>query len=383
MKYFFALMGSFAAVAVLTPLIRVLALKTGVLDIPDAPRKIHNRPTPLLGGLAVYAGFMAGMWYLALATPYLLFSSITIKHLAGISFAGLVLMIGGYLDDKKNLKPARQLIFTILAALVVIASGIGVRQVTNPFGGVISLVSWERVLFWFHGVGYRVTLPADIFTFVWLMIMMYTTKLLDGLDGLVSGVSAIGALMIFFLATTTKYFQPEVGMLSIIAAGAFLGFLVWNWNPARIFLGTGGSTLAGFLLGTLAIISGGKIATALLVLGVPVLDTVWVIVRRAVFERKSPALADGKHLHFRLLEAGFSQRGAVVLLWVISAVFGATTLVLQSKQKLIALGVLVVVMMILAIVILSRARRAKSKDLPLLPRRIRLGRRMWDATDKL
>ena len=356
MTYFFALVGTLAAVAVLTPLIRVLALKTGVLDVPNEPRKIHNRPTPLLGGLAVYAGFMAVMWYLALATPYLLFASITIKHLAGITFAGLVLVIGGYLDDKKNLKPARQLVFTIAAALIVIASGIGVRQITNPLGGVISLVEWERVLFWFQGVGYKISLPADILTFVWLMTMTYTTKLLDGLDGLVSGVSAIGALMIFFLATTTKYFQPEVGMLAIIVAGAFLGFLVWNWNPARIFLGTGGSTLAGFLLGTLAIISGGKIATALLVLGVPVLDTVWVIARRALWERKSPAQGDSKHLHFRLLEAGFSQRGAVVLLWTISAVFGATTLVLQSREKLIALAALIVVMVFLGVWVVSRYR---------------------------
>lgn len=357
MRYFFAFCVSVIVVAGVTPLVRMLARRFGIMDIPNEPRKIHTKPTALLGGLAVYAGLMAVMWYVALHTPYILFASIKVKHLIGISFAGLVLMIGGYFDDKYNLKPSRQLFFTILAVLIVIASGIGVRLVTNPFGGVISLALWEHVLFWFHGVGYRFTFPADILTFVWLMGMIYTTKLLDGLDGLVSGISVIGALMIFFLATTTAYFQPEVGMLSIIVAGAFIGFLIWNWNPARIFLGTGGSTLAGFLLGTLAIISGGKIATALLVVGVPVLDAIWVIARRVLWERKSPATADGKHLHFRLLDAGFSQRGAVVLLWSISIVFGVTTLFFQSKTKLFALAILVIIMIVLAGWVMARHQK--------------------------
>ncbi len=346
--------------ALLTPVVRRVAVRAGVIDIPNEPRKIHTRPTPLLGGLAVFIGFMAVMWYVALATPYLLFASLSIKHLMGITLAGALLMLGGYLDDKYNLRPSRQLIFTVLAVLVVIASGIGVRQVTNPFGGTISLVSWEQVLFWWHGIGYRLTLPADLFTFVWLMLMIYTTKLLDGLDGLVTGMTAIGSFMIFFLATTTAYFQPEVGMLSIIVAGAFVGFLFWNWHPARIFLGTGGSTLAGFLLGTLAIISGGKIATTLLVVGVPVLDAIWVVVRRAIWERKSPASADSKHLHFRLLDAGFSQRGAVLLLWSISVVFGVTTLFLQSKAKLFALGILAIVMILLAGSLVVRYRKTNS-----------------------
>lgn len=357
MQYFLAFVGSCVMVAVLTPFVRSLAMRLRVLDVPGEPRKIHNKPTPLLGGVAVFLGLIAVMWIVALTTPYLLDTSIRLKHLIGVSLGGLVLMIGGWLDDKYNLKPSRQIVFSILAVLIVIASGIGIRQITNPFGGTLSLVSWERVLFWWEGVGYRVTFPADLFTFVWLMVLIYTTKFLDGLDGLVSGITTIGALMIFFLATATKFFQPEVGMLSIIVAGAFLGFLFWNWHPAKIFLGTGGSTLAGFLLGTLAIISGGKIATALLVLGVPVLDAGWVILRRALWERKWPTLADRKHLHFRILDAGFSHRGAVILLWTLAAAFGIATLVLQSKQKLAALGVLVAVMVVLAGYVVVRYKR--------------------------
>lgn len=361
-RYFFTFIAAAGLVALITPLVRGMAVRAGVLDVPGEPRKIHTKPTPLLGGVAVWLGLMAVVWSVALATPYLLDSSIKLKHIVGLTLGGLVLMIGGYFDDKHNLKPSRQMVFSVLATLVIIGSGIGIRQITNPFGGVISLVSWERVLFWWQGVGYRLTLPADLFTFVWLLGMMYTTKFLDGLDGLVSGITAIGALIIFFLATVTKYFQPEVGMLAITVAGAFIGFLFWNWHPAKIFLGTGGSTLAGFLLGILAIISGGKIATALLVLGVPVLDVFWVIVRRIFWERKSPALADRKHLHFRLLDVGFSHRAAVLCLWMVSAMFGVLTLFLQSKQKLVAFGIMVLLVVVVAGFMIFRYRHRGYAD---------------------
>jgi len=268
-------------------------------------------------------------------------------------------MIGGALDDKYNLKPSRQMIFSVLAAFAVIASGIGIREITNPFGGVIDLAQWEKVLFWWQGVGYRLTLPADIFTFVWLLGMTYTTKFLDGLDGLVSGITVIGAMMIVLLTTMTKWFQPEVGLVAIIAAGAFLGFLIWNWHPAKIFLGTGGSTFAGFLLGSLAIISGGKIATTLLVLGVPILDTAWVILRRLFWDKKSPTQADRKHLHFRLLDVGFSHRGAVLFLYIVAALFGITTIFLQSREKLIALGSMAISMILLAIFLIRKSSYEK------------------------
>ena len=357
MRYLFALISAFGIVVAVTPMVRRLAARLGVIDVPGEPRKIHGRPTPPLGGIAIFAGLFLVWWYVAAHTPYLLGASIKEKHLWGLFAGSAVLMLGGYLDDKYNLKPSRQILFPILAALIVIASGIGVRLITNPFGGTISLVSWERVLFWFHGVGYRVTLPADLLTFAWLLGMMYTTKFLDGLDGLVSGLTVIGSIMIMLLATVTRFYQPEVGMLAAVVAGAFAGFLIFNFHPARIFLGEGGSLFAGFLLGTLAVISGGKIATALLVLGVPVLDAGWVIARRLFWQRRRPTIADRTHLHFRLLDAGFSHRGAVVLFWVISAAFGVTTLFLQSAQKLVAFGVLALVMGALGVWVVMRYHR--------------------------
>lgn len=325
MHYLFVFLGACALVLTLLTIVRRFVTKTPTF------------PAAFLGGVVLYMCLTGVVLYVALATPYLLERSIQLKHVIGITLAGGILMIGGYLNDMYNWKPRWQSMFAILAVIIVIASGIGIRQMTNPFGGIISLVWWEKTLFWWQGIGYRLTLPADLFTFFWLLLLTSTTKFLDRLDGLVSGMTVIGALMIFFLATATKYVQPEVGMFAMIVAGAFLGFFIWNWTLANMFLGTGGSMVAGFFLGTLAIISGGKIATALLVLGVPVCDAGWAMIRRVVWQRQLSTSPTHSHLPSRLLDVGFSSRDVVVLLLTVSAVFGATTLFLQSAQKLLAL----------------------------------------------
>lgn len=332
-----------SAVIVITPAVIKIARRFGILDIPNEPRKIHATPIPLIGGLAPYLGFVALMILIMIFAPALL-AKIPSSHLIAVMIAGLVLMIGGLVDDKWNLSPAKQIIFPIIAAMIIVFSGIEVKEITNPFGGVFRLSSWM----------------SQVFIFVWLMGMMYTTKFLDGLDGLVSGLTAIGSAMILLLAITTQWYQPEVAVLAAIASGAFVGFLFWNFNPAKIFLGTGGSLFAGFILGTLAIISGGKIATALLVFGVPILDAVWVILRRIFWEKRSPTRADRKHLHFRLLDVGLGQRGAVLLFYVIAALFGVTTLVLQSREKLVALGILLILVIIGgAVLVLSSKRKTR------------------------
>jgi UDP-GlcNAc:undecaprenyl-phosphate GlcNAc-1-phosphate transferase len=183
---------------------------------------------------------------------------------------------------------------------------------------------------------------------------MFTTKILDGLDGLVTGVIGIGAILIFFVANQGQLPQPEVAILAIILFGTCLGFLIWNWHPAKIFLGEGGSLLTGFLLGALAIISGSKIATTLLVMGVPMLDVIRVVIIR-IRKGNSIFVGDNEHLHFRLLVSGFNQRQAVLLLYAISFTFGMTTLFLQDSQKIIAL-LFLFVLMILAGVWLSKGK---------------------------
>ncbi len=355
MQYFIYFTIALALSVVFTLAVRKIALRTGITDKPGDERKIHKKPIPLLGGVAIFFSFFITLLLLAVlgdmfVRPKILnvySSAILYKHLWGIFIASCVLLIGGILDDKYDLKPSRQIIFPILAVLIVIASGIGIKFITNPFGGVLYLDRVKFTLFTYEGLPYRISLFADLFTIIWMMGMMYTTKFLDGLDGLVGGISIIGAMVIFFLSIFLG--QTQAAMISIIFAGAMAGFLIFNFNPASIFLGESGALFSGFMLGVLSIISGAKVATALLVMGIPIMDVVWVIVRRRIWEKRKASGADSKHLHFRLLRRGFSHRQAVLFMYALTATFGFSALLLQSKGKLMALGVLAMVMIILAL----------------------------------
>ena len=244
--------------------------------------------------------------------------------------AALVLIIGGVLDDKFNLPPKLLWLFPAIASFSVVWSGIGVgiKFLSTPFGNPISL---NYSLF---------AIPfSAIFIWLWMMGMIFTTKFLDGLDGLCSGVAFIACLTMFALSLGPKINQPITAELAIILAGALLGYLVFAFFPASIFLGEGGSTFLGFMLGVLSVILGAKIATALLVMGIPILDVAWVIIKR-IWYHQSPFKGDRQHLHFKLLDIGLSQRQAVLVLYAISAIFGIVAVFLQSWGKLIALVVL-------------------------------------------
>ncbi|MBI5465672.1 MAG: undecaprenyl/decaprenyl-phosphate alpha-N-acetylglucosaminyl 1-phosphate transferase [Candidatus Kerfeldbacteria bacterium] len=346
----------------LTPLIRRLAFKFGLVDYPDTERKLHAQPTPLLGGLGIFVAFTVTSFVLATATSVLIGKDLSFKALVGLLVGGLLIMVGGYLDDHYHLKPQPQIIWPILAALVVIASGIGVRVISNPLGGLVALDQWKIEVIRLAGIPYYFTVAADLLTFIWLLGMMYTTKLLDGLDGLASGVGAIGSLVIFGLTQFTPFYQPSVGLLGVILAGACLGFLFWNWHPAKVFLGEGGSLYIGFVLGVLAIISGAKIATTLLVMGIPILDVAWVIVRRLWWDKKSLASSDRRHLHYRLLDIGLTHRQAVVVLYALTASFGLTSLFLRTEGKLWALVCLMIVMVVLGWVVVRRHQLTQQKN---------------------
>lgn len=359
--FLFAFFLAFGAAAALTPLVRRLARRYGCIDSPsrDPTRKIHHAPTALLGGLAVFGTMFVILAVYAAEPRALLGGFLLPKHLIGIAFGGALLMIGGALDDRWHLRPRRQIVWPIFAALVIIASGIGISYIRNPFGGTIHFNSIQWALFEWNGAPYHLTLFADLFTFVWLMGMMYTTKFLDGLDGLVPGVGAIGAIILFFLSLSKDVAQPETALIAIVFAGACLGFLVWNWHPAKIFLGEGGSLFVGFTLGVLAIISGAKVATTLLIMGIPIFDVLWVIARR-MWNKTPITQGDRKHLHFRLLDLGLSVRAAVGALYLVTFVFGISSLFLESREKIVALSALIGFMVILAgvLVALYRKRRA-------------------------
>jgi UDP-GlcNAc:undecaprenyl-phosphate/decaprenyl-phosphate GlcNAc-1-phosphate transferase len=330
-----------------TLLMKKLAIILNIVDQPTSPRKIHKKPMPLLGGVAVFFSFFLVLLVLTFGSNYILGGFIDLKNIIGILIAGLIIIIGGVLDDKFDLNPKIQLVFPVMASIIIVASGIGIPSIRNPFGGLINFNNWQLILFWYQGIPYKITLFADLFTFIWLMGMMFTTKLLDGLDGLVSGITVIGALIICAVALSIKIDQGNTALIALILAGAFGGFLLFNFNPAKIFLGEGGSLFAGLMLGVLSIISGSKVATALLIMGIPILDVIWVILRR-LFNRKSLASADRKHLHFRLLDIGLTQRQAVLFMYFLTAFFGCVTLFFSTFGKFVALIILAIFMAILA-----------------------------------
>lgn len=351
---FFYFLSSFLLALVVTPLVRALMRQYHVIDRPkSAERKIHKKNIALGGGLALFLSF-----FLVVSVGSSLGDfgqDVQVRHLIGLFCGGAILMIGGLLDDRLRLRPLQQLIAPLLAACTVILFGIGPHEITNPLGGNIPLDQWIIV---FPHLGQWVVF-ADLLVFWWLMGVMFTTKLLDGLDGLVTGVSAIGGLMIFFLSMQAQWFQPDVARLSIAFTGVCLGFLVWNWHPATIFLGEGGSLFTGFMIGALAIISGGKIATTLLVLAIPMLDILRVLFSR-IHKKRSPFEGDSEHLHFRLLQSGLSQRQTVLLFYAISFLFGITTLFLQSKEKLLALIFLLILMLLVGIWFARRDKEPQS-----------------------
>jgi len=305
-----------------------LARRLKIQDVPkEDSRHIHKKTTPLMGGLAILLTITIVTTLVLTRTPYLTSGDVSLNHYIGLFIAAAVLIIGGTLDDKFNLTPKQQLLFPALAAIIAISGGLGIEKMTNPFGGVIMLETY----IW------------NILIFLWLMGMMYTTKLLDGLDGLATSIGGVGTLMVLLLAGTTAYSQPDIMLFSSIVLGAILGFLILNIHPAKIFLGEGGALLIGFILGTLAILSGGKIATLLLVMGIPILDVIWVMYRRIKSGKKITS-GDRLHLHHRLFDIGLSQNIVVAIYATIALSFGILTLVLSSFAKLLALLGIIVVM---------------------------------------
>jgi UDP-GlcNAc:undecaprenyl-phosphate GlcNAc-1-phosphate transferase len=335
---------AFLLALLLTPIVRAIMIRFQIVDKPKKnSRKIHTIPIALGGGIAIFFSF-----FIMVCISWVGFgdlgTDILPQYLIGLFIASLILIVGGLIDDTWTLSAKQLILFPLFASFVMLATGIGPEVITNPFGGSIDLYQFQFTL---PTIGTIVWL-ADLIVFFWLMGMMMTTKLLDGLDGLVTGVVAIGAIVIFFLSIHETWFQSEVALLALLFSGVLAGFLVWNWNPAKIFLGEGGSTMLGLILGTLAIISGGKIATTLLVMGIPILDIIRVMYMR---KRKGVSLftGDSEHLHFKLIHSGFNQKQAVLLFYAISLVFGLTTLFLQSSQKLFALLLLLVLMLLLSL----------------------------------
>jgi UDP-GlcNAc:undecaprenyl-phosphate/decaprenyl-phosphate GlcNAc-1-phosphate transferase len=315
---------AFLFAAWLTPLARMIAIRFGVMDVPGGERKKHHTPTALMGGLGIIAAFSLVTIGVLFSSTTLTSGAITMWHFAGFFLGILVLTIGGVLDDRYSL-PAKYLVcFMVAASAIAVLGGIDVAKMTNPFGGFFVL---PAVL-------------ASLVAFVWILAMTMTTKLLDGVDGLAATVSMIAAFMIGALALTPTYFQSDVALLALIFAAAILGFLLWNWYPAQVFLGESGSTVLGFTVGVLSVIAGSKMATALLVLGVPAIDVGIVAIRRVMAGKNPFTTADRRHAHLMLRDVGLPSWAVTLVYGGVVTLFGVTTLVFERWQKIMVLGVL-------------------------------------------
>ena len=314
-----------------TPGVIALAAKTGAMDAPDA-RKVHKKPIPRIGGIGIYFAFMVAVG------AVLAFADLTDEvrtELLGLVVSGSLIVLIGLIDDYKNLPAKVKLLGQIAAACVLVfAFDVRIDFITDPFGDYIFLEA--------------LAIPATIF---WMVGLTNTVNLIDGLDGLAAGVSMIASVTICLVAL-----QQDIALVAVLTAalaGAAIGFLYYNFNPARIFMGDSGSMFLGFMLAGISVIGAVKSAATIalivpiLALGLPILDTAFAIVRR--YRGGVPIFKPDKgHLHHRLLDLGFTQRQAVLLMYVISALLGLSAVALtEVSNQAAAFIVLVVVAAVL------------------------------------
>ncbi len=329
-----------------TPRVRALAVKCGALDYPE-PRKIHNGPMPRLGGLAVYLAFVPAV---------LLFRELALQVWGLLAGATLVLLLG-IVDDIRGLSPRVKLAGQVAASLAVIPFGVQVHFITNPLNGDMIMLG-------------AFSIPLTV---LWIVAVTNAVNLIDGLDGLAGGVSSIAALTMAAVAWTQWIMfgidgLPEMIMLALTLVAAVTGFLRHNFYPAKIFLGDSGSMFLGFTLAVMAILSLTKSATAisvfipLVILGVPLLDTFFAVIRRYHLHR--PIFQpDREHLHHQLMAMGLNHRQTVLAIYGLSAFLGLSAVVLNlvsNHQALFMLVIIAVAVFYLAdrVGVMGDARRA-------------------------
>ncbi|HAE91988.1 UDP-GlcNAc:undecaprenyl-phosphate GlcNAc-1-phosphate transferase [Tissierella praeacuta DSM 18095] len=298
-----------------TPLVRKLAFKIGAVDIPKDDRRVHKEPMPLMGGLAIF---------LAVVVVTLIFLPLE-KEILAILIGGMVIVIGGIIDDLKELRPKTKFIFQIIAGLILIYGDVKVDFITNPFTNDSSLI----YLNW-------LSIPITLF---WVVGITNTLNFIDGLDGLSAGVAMISSITLMIVAGkgyTNNYIS--VIILSSAIAGGCLGFLPFNFNPAKIFMGDTGALFLGFMLAAITIegvmksVATIAIVAPILILSVPIFDTTFAIFRR-LLNGQSISAADKGHLHHRLLNRGYSQRKSVLILYGISASFGLFAILVSKANS--------------------------------------------------
>lgn len=308
--------------------------KWGLKDRPHL-YGIDRPPIAYYGGLAIFLAFIFSVLFFVPLTDQLI----------SLLLAATLIMLLGFFDDLLNLPPILRIVGQFIAALILVSAGIGIFSINIPFFGLLDLDNW---------LWNSIPVLSAAFTIVWVMVILNTMNFVDGVSGLTSGVSFVAGFTIFLLSVNPLLHenpasQAGVATLSLIISMLGLAFLIFDFPKPRILMGDSGSTFFGFMLAGLAIFSGGKVATAFLVLGIPILDMIWVVLRR-FFSGQKIWKGDLKHLHHRLLDLGLSHRKVVLLYLGATAVLGLTSVQsVSSQQKLYIMVGLLALMLILAL----------------------------------
>lgn len=323
---------AFFSTIILTPFSLFFLKKLDLFDDPKLrkhPGVIHTKPIPRGGGIPLFLGILIAGFFFLPVTP------VTISLLIASSIA----LVVGVLDDKFDISPYIRFTINIATAGIVVISGVGIPFVTNPLGGILHL---DTLLFiTLFGITVNFSQIVAVIWIVWVMNMLNWSK---GVDGQMPGIVGISAIVIGVLSlrfAVADDLTITAATLSFIIAGSSLGFLLFNYYPARIFPGYG-ATSVYLLLSVVSLLSSAKLATAILVMGVPMIDGIFTIIRR-VFTGHSPFWHDKKHLHHLLLELGFKQKHIALFYWSISAILGALSLTLSSSGKFFAIIMLAVI----------------------------------------
>lgn len=309
--------------------------KWGLLDRPH--KYGLKRPSiPYSGGIVFFFVFLVSTF---------LFVDIT-KPIAGVIFAGILIVFISFIDDRIKISPWIRLLVQVLAGIIVVLAGIKIQVIKNPFVYDLGI---RLDTFEFSFLGQNIWLLSALFIIAWLILMMNVMNWLDGIPGLASGISGIAQLSIFILATRQFHIVDQGAVItisSVLAAGALV-FLLFDFPPPKILMGDTGSMFLGFMLGSLSILAGGKLATALLIMGFPVLDAFWVILKR-ILQGKSPLHGDYSHFHHRLLRIGLSERTSLFFNYFICSVFAGIALLLTATfEKFVAfIGVFIAMFLI-------------------------------------
>ena len=318
LQIFLGFMTAFLISYGITPAVIKFAHYIGAIDVPKDNRRMHTKPIPRLGGLGISIAFMVSA---------LIFGGIH-REIIAIIVSSIIIVVTGMFDDTKSLKALTKLILQIICACVVIFSGVKIEFLGNPFTGELIWLGFLSV-------------PITLF---WIVGITNCINLIDGLDGLAAGISSISAITLAVVSFLNGY--QSYAVIFLCLAGSSIGFLPYNFNPAKIFMGDTGSLFLGFILSVMSIEGTVKTATLIavivpvLALAVPIFDTTFAIIRRKLAGR--PVMeADKGHLHHRLLAMGFSHKHTVLLLYAVSGILGSSAIIIAKADFKIALSVFI------------------------------------------